>query len=363
MNKIFIRRRKSNCIYVGNVPIGSDYPISVQSMTNTDTVNVEQTVNQINTLKFNGADIIRVSIPNMDAAESFKKIRSSTKNIPLVADIHFDYRIALKVAEYGVDCIRINPGNIGNIRRIKTLIDCAKYYNIPIRIGVNSGSLEREFRNKYNKIVSAEALFESVMQQVNIFDKLNFGYFKVSVKSSDVLTTIKAYQLVAKSIDQPLHVGVTETGTTRIGITKSAIGIGLLLMMGIGDTIRVSLTTNPVEEVKVAFDILRSLHLRYRGINFITCPTCARQEFDVINTTNKLEKKLQDIITPINISIIGCIVNGLGEALRSDIGLVGGRKNSSLYINGIRQPNKIQNNNIVDYLELVIRSKTSTYIK
>ncbi|MCV2525476.1 MAG: flavodoxin-dependent (E)-4-hydroxy-3-methylbut-2-enyl-diphosphate synthase, partial [Candidatus Lightella neohaematopini] len=191
MNKFFNKRRKSSCIYVGNIPVGSDYPISVQSMTNTNTFDVEQTVNQINTLKLNGADIIRISIPNMDAAESFKKIRSNTKNIPLVADIHFDYRIALKVAEYGVDCIRINPGNIGNIRRIKMLVDCAKYYNIPIRIGVNSGSLEYELRNKYNEVISAEALFESVMRQVNIFDKLNFIYFKVSVKSSDVLTTIK----------------------------------------------------------------------------------------------------------------------------------------------------------------------------
>ncbi|MCV2531256.1 MAG: flavodoxin-dependent (E)-4-hydroxy-3-methylbut-2-enyl-diphosphate synthase, partial [Candidatus Lightella neohaematopini] len=186
MNKFFNKRRKSNCIYVGNIPIGGDYPISVQSMTNTNTIDVEQTVNQINTLSLNGADIIRISIPNMDAAESFKKIRSNTKNIPLVADVHFDYRIALKVAEYGVDCIRINPGNIGNIRRIKMLVDCAKYYNIPIRIGVNSGSLEKELRDKYNKIVSAKVLFESVMRQVSIFDKLNFNYFKVSVKSSDV---------------------------------------------------------------------------------------------------------------------------------------------------------------------------------
>lgn len=348
-------RRKSKRIYIRKVAIGDGAPISVQSMTNTDTNNVADTVKQIKSLESAGADIVRISIPTMDAAEAFRNIRQQI-NIPLIADIHFDYRIALKVIEYGVDCIRINPGNIGNEKRIRSLIDCARYNNIPIRIGVNAGSLERDIRQKYGK-PTPDALLESAMRQINIFEKLNFELFKVSVKTSDVLLTVKSYQLLASYIEQPLHLGITEAGGFRSGTVKSAIGIGILLSEGIGDTIRVSLTADPVEEIKVGFDILKALHIRTRGINFITCPTCARQEFDVIKTVNILEQKLKDIIIPMDISIIGCVVNGIGEALYSTLGIVGGRNTSSIYEDGIRQQNRLNNTSIIDQIEKRIRIK------
>ena len=352
-----IKRRESTKIYVGNVPVGGDAPIAVQSMTNTRTTDVEATVAQIKSLERIGADIVRVSVPTMDAAEAFKQIKQQV-NIPLVADIHFDYRIALKVAEYGVDCLRINPGNIGREDRIRAVVDCARDKNIPIRIGVNAGSLEKDLQEKYGE-PTPEALLESALRHVEILDRLNFDQFKVSVKASDVFLAVEAYRLLAKSIKQPLHLGITEAGGARAGAVKSAIGLGMLLAEGIGDTLRVSLAADPVEEIKVGFDILKSLRIRSRGINFIACPTCSRQEFDVIGTVNALEQRLEDIITPMDVSIIGCVVNGPGEALVSDLGVTGGNKKSGYYLNGERQKERFDNEDIVNQLEAKIRAKVA----
>ncbi|OBX09765.1 flavodoxin-dependent (E)-4-hydroxy-3-methylbut-2-enyl-diphosphate synthase [Gallibacterium genomosp. 3] len=352
-----IQRRKSTRIYVGNVPIGDGAPIAVQSMTNTRTTDVEATVAQIKALERVGADIVRVSVPTMDAAEAFKLIKQQV-NVPLVADIHFDYRIALKVAEYGVDCLRINPGNIGREDRIRAVVDCARDKNIPIRIGVNAGSLERDLQEKYGE-PTPEALLESALRHVDILERLNFHQFKVSVKASDVFLAVESYRLLAKQIEQPLHLGITEAGGARSGSVKSAIGLGMLLAEGIGDTLRVSLAADPVEEIKVGFDILKSLRIRSRGINFIACPTCSRQEFDVIATVNALEQRLEDITTPMDVSIIGCVVNGPGEALVSDIGVTGGNKKSGFYISGERQKERFDNEQIIDQLEAQIRARVS----
>ncbi|MGK2959944.1 MAG: flavodoxin-dependent (E)-4-hydroxy-3-methylbut-2-enyl-diphosphate synthase [Candidatus Malihini olakiniferum] len=350
-----IVRRKSTRIYIGKVPIGDGAPIAVQSMTNTRTTDVDATVKQIKSLERVGVDIVRVSLPTTDAAEAFRLIKQRV-NVPLVADIHFDYRIALKVAEYGVDCLRINPCNIGNEERIRSVVDCARYNNIPIRIGVNGGSLEKDLQEKYGE-PTPEALLESAMRHVDILDRLNFDQFKVSVKASDVFLAVQSYRLLAARIDQPLHLGITEAGEARGGAVKSAIGIGLLLSEGIGDTLRISLAADPVEEVKVGFDILKSLRIRARGINFIACPTCSRQEFDVIGTVNALERRLDDIITPMDISIIGCVVNGPGEALISTLGVTGGNKKSGFYEDGVRQKERLDNNDMIDQLEAKIRAK------
>ena len=347
-----IKRRESTKIYVGNVPIGGDAPIAVQSMTNTRTTDVEATVAQIKSLERVGADIVRVSVPTMDAAEAFKIIKQQV-NVPLVADIHFDYRIALKVAEYGVDCLRINPGNIGREDRIRAVVDCARDKNIPIRIGVNAGSLEKDIQEKFGE-PTPEALLESALRHVEILDQ-----FKVSVKASDVFLAVESYRLLAKAIKQPLHLGITEAGGARAGSVKSAIGLGMLLAEGIGDTLRVSLAADPVEEIKVGFDILKSLRIRSRGINFIACPTCSRQEFDVIGTVNALEQRLEDIITPMDVSIIGCVVNGPGEALVSDLGVTGGNKKSGYYLDGERQKERFDNDAIIDQLEAKIRAKVA----
>jgi len=352
-----IKRRASTRIYVGDVPIGDGAPIAVQSMTNTLTTDVDATVAQIRALENVGADIVRVSVPTMDAAEAFKLIKQQS-NIPLIADIHFDYRIALKVAEYGVDCLRINPGNIGNEERIRSVVECARDKNIPIRIGINGGSLEKDLMDKY-KEPTPEALLESAMRHVDILDRLNFDQFKVSVKASDVFLAVEAYRLLAKQIVQPLHLGITEAGGLRSGSVKSAVGLGMLLAEGIGDTLRVSLAADPVEEIKVGFDILKSLRIRSRGINFIACPSCSRQEFDVISTVNELERRLEDIVTPMDVSIIGCVVNGPGEALVSDIGLTGGARKSGYFDDGVRQKERFDNDNIVDSLEAKIRAKAS----
>lgn len=348
-----IKRRASRRIYVGNVPIGDGAPIAVQSMTNTDTCDVAATVAQIKRIADAGADIVRVSVPTMDAAEAFKLIKQQT-SLPLVADIHFDYRIALKVAEYGVDCLRINPGNIGNEQRIRAVVDCAREHNIPIRIGVNGGSLERDLQEKYGE-PTGQALLESAMRHVDILQRLNFDDFKVSVKASDVFLAVDAYRLLAKEIEQPLHLGITEAGGARSGAVKSAVGLGMLLAEGIGDTLRVSLAADPVEEIKVGFDILKSLRIRSRGINFIACPSCSRQEFDVINTVNALEQRLEDIVTPMDVSIIGCVVNGPGEALISDLGLAGAKNRSGFYVDGQRQKERLDNKDLVDALETRIR--------
>ena len=357
LEKPKIQRRESTKIYVGNVPIGGDAPIAVQSMTNTRTTDVEATVAQIKSLERVGADIVRVSVPTMEAAEAFKLIKQQV-SVPLVADIHFDYRIALKVAEYGVDCLRINPGNIGREDRIRAVVDCAKDKNIPIRIGVNAGSLEKDIQEKYGE-PTPQALLESALRHVEILDRLNFDQFKVSVKASDVYLAVGSYRLLAKAIKQPLHLGITEAGGARAGAVKSAIGLGMLLAEGIGDTLRVSLAADPVEEIKVGFDILKSLRIRSRGINFIACPTCSRQEFDVIGTVNALEQRLEDIITPMDVSIIGCVVNGPGEALVSDLGVTGGNKKSGYYLDGERQKERFDNDDLINQLEAKIRARVA----
>ena len=348
-----IKRRQSTQIRVGNVLIGGDAPIAVQSMTNTRTTDVEATVAQIRAIAKAGADLVRVSVPTMEAAEAFKLIKQQSP-IPLVADIHFDYRIALKVAEYGVDCLRINPGNIGREDRIRAVVDCARDHNIPIRIGVNGGSLEADIQEKYREPTPA-ALVESAMRHVDILDRLNFNQFKVSVKASDVFLAVGAYRLLAQQIKQPLHLGITEAGGARAGAVKSAIGLGMLLAEGIGDTLRISLAADPVEEVKVAFDILKSLRIRSRGINFIACPSCSRQEFDVIKTMNQLEERLEDVTEPLTVSVIGCVVNGPGEALVSDLGVAGASKKSGFYINGQRQKLRLDNEQVADQLEQQVR--------
>ena len=352
-----ITRRKSIRINVGNVPIGDGAPIAVQSMTNTPTTDVAATVAQINRIVAVGGEIVRVSVPTMEAAEAFKLIKQQV-SVPLIADIHFDYRIALKVAEYGVDCLRINPGNIGSMDRVRAVVDCAKDKNIPIRIGVNGGSLEKDLQEKYGE-PTPMALVESAMRHVDILDKLNFDQFKVSVKASDVFLAVGAYRELAKQIVQPLHLGITEAGGMRAGSVKSAVGLGMLLAEGIGDTLRVSSAADPVEEIKVGFDILKSLRIRSRGINFIACPSCSRQEFDVISTVNALEQRVEDILTPMDVSIIGCVVNGPGEAEISDLGLTGARNMSGFYLDGKRQRERLSNDDLVNQLEQRIRAKAA----
>ena len=351
-----ITRRKSRQIMVGDVAVGGDAEISVQSMTNTETTDVPATLDQIKRMEAAGVDIVRVSVPTMDAAAAFKQIRSQVR-VPLVADIHFDYRIALKVLEYGVDCLRINPGNIGSEERIRAVIDRAKDRNIPLRIGVNAGSLGKALLRKY-KEPSAEAMIESALNQIDILDKLDFQNFKISLKSSEIFMTMAAYRGLANQIDQPFHMGITEAGGLRTGTVKSAIGVGVLLMEGIGDTIRVSLAADPVEEVKVGFDILKSLRLRHKGVNLVACPSCSRQNFDVISVVNELESRLQDITTHIDVAVIGCIVNGPGEAKVAEIGLTGASPNNLIYLEGVPD-HKISNNNLVDELEAMVRERVT----
>lgn len=349
-----IVRRKSRQIMVGDVPVGGDAPISVQSMTNTSTADVAATVAQIECIQQAGADIVRVSVPSLEEAEAFGQIRKQV-NIPLVADIHFDHNIALRVADLGVDCLRINPGNITREDRLREVIAKAKDKNIPIRIGVNAGSLGKELLRKYNE-PTAEALVESAMRNVDLLDKHNFYDFKVSVKASDVFMAVDAYRDLAKRIEQPLHLGITEAGGLRSGTVKSAIGLGALLIDGIGDTVRISLAADPAEEARVAWDMLRSLRLRSKGINFIACPSCSRQNFDVIKTVNELENRLEDITVPMDVSIIGCIVNGPGEAKESDFGLTGGTPDNLVYLDG-KPDHKLEQGNLVDQLEKEIRAK------
>lgn len=349
-----IKRRKSRQIHVGNVAVGGDAPVSVQSMTNTDTCDVAATVAQIQAIQKAGADIVRVSVPDMEAAETFGEIRKQV-DIPLIADIHFDYKIALRVAELGVDCLRINPGNIGREDRVRAVVDAARDHNIPIRIGVNAGSLEKDLQKKYGE-PTADALVESALRHIDILDKLDFPDFKVSLKASDVFMTVDAYKALASQIEQPLHLGITEAGALRLGSVRSAIGLGMLLAEGIGDTIRVSLAADPVEEIKVGFDILKSLRIRSKGINLVACPSCSRQQFNVINVVNELEQRLEDIVEPIDIAIIGCVVNGPGEAKEVEVGITGGAPDNLLYINGLPD-HKLNNEQMVDELERIIRQK------
>ena len=350
-----IKRRISNQIFVGDVAIGGGAPISVQSMTNTNTCDVESTVLQIESLEKAGADLVRVSIPTMDAAEAFKKIKQRV-NIPLITDIHFDYKIALKVAEYGADCLRINPGNIGKEDRVREVVASAKDNNIPIRIGVNAGSLEKDLQKKYTE-PTPEAMVESAFRHIDILNKLSFNNYKVSLKASEVFMTVFAYRQLASQIDNPLHLGITEAGSYRSGTVKSSIGMGLLLNEGIGDTIRVSLASDPVDEVKVGFDILKSLNLRKKGVNLIACPSCSRQKFDVIAVVNELESRLEDITESIDVAVIGCVVNGPGEAREVSVGITGGSPNL-MYING-KTDSKVDNDSLVDTLEANIRKRLS----
>lgn len=349
-----IKRRKSRQIMVGDVAVGGDAPISVQSMTNTETTDVAATVAQIQRIQQAGADIVRVSVPTMDAAEAFGEIRKQV-TIPVVADIHFDYKIALRVADLGVDCLRINPGNIGKEEKIRAVIDKARDLNIPLRVGVNAGSLEKDLQRKYGE-PTPEALVESALRHVDILNQLDFPNFKVSVKASDIFMAVAAYRQLATQIEQPLHLGITEAGAQRTGTVKSAIGLGTLLLDGIGDTIRISLAADPVEEVKVAWDMLKSLRLRSKGINFIACPSCSRQNFDVIKTVNELEARLEDVTTPMDVAVIGCIVNGPGEAKVADLGLTGGTPNSMIFIDG-ETHKRISSADVVDEYEAAIRGK------
>lgn len=348
-----IVRRKSRAIRVGAVMVGGDAPVSVQSMTNTETTDVAATVAQIGRMVAAGADIVRVSIPTMEAAEAFGEIRPQV-SVPLVTDIHFDYRIALRVAELGADCLRINPGNIGREDRVQAVVSAARDRGIPIRIGVNAGSLEKDLQKKYGE-PTPDALVESALRHVEILDRLNFKDYKVSVKASDVFMAVEAYRKLAVLIEQPLHLGITEAGGLRSGTVKSAVGIGMLLAEGIGDTIRVSLAADPVEEVRVGWDILKSLHLRTRGVNLIACPSCSRQEFNVIATVNALEQRLEDITHAIDVAVIGCCVNGPGEARAAEVGVAGGSPNL-IYVNG--QPDhKVPADKLVDELERMVRER------
>ena len=349
----WIKRKKTNVVNVGSVKVGGGNPISIQSMTNTETCDVNATINQINNLKSAGADIVRVSVPSFDAASAFKKIKQKV-DIPLVADIHFDYKIALEVAD-SADCLRINPGNIGKEAKIKEVVNAAKYNNVPIRVGVNAGSLEKDLQVKYGE-PNADALVESALRHVDILERHNFDNFKMSLKASNIEMTVEAYRKISKLINQPLHLGITEAGSFRSGTVKSSIGVGMLLSEGIGDTIRISLASDPVDEVKIGWDILKSLNIRSRGVKIVACPSCSRQNFNVIEVVNELESRFEDISEDIEVAVIGCYVNGPGESKAADVGLTGASPKNLMYIDG-EPNNKISNENLVDELENKVREK------
>ena len=352
-----INRKKTREITVGNVKIGNNNPISVQSMTNTLTTDINSTIKQIESIASEGADLVRVSIPDADSAAALKEI-SKHSSIPIIADIHYHYKRALEAAENGAKCLRINPGNIGDKKKIKEIIASSKNNNCAIRIGVNAGSLEKDILEKF-KEPCPEALVESAIRNISILEDEDFFNFKISVKSSDVFLAIAAYKQLSKKIEYPLHLGITESGSFVPGSVKSSIGIGSLLLEGIGDTIRVSLSDDPVKEVKIANEILKTLNLRNKGVKIISCPSCARQGFDVIKTVKILEEKLSHIKTPITLSIIVCVVNGPGEASLTDIGLTGGGKDSNmLYIKGI-QNEKISNDKIISKIVNLVEKKAS----
>ena len=350
-----IKRKPTKEITVGKVKIGGNNPISVQSMTNTLTKNIKKTVNQINQISEIGADLVRVSCPDEDSTKALKEIIKNV-SVPIIADIHFHYKRAIEAAENGASCLRINPGNIGNEKKIKDVINAAKNNNCSIRIGVNAGSLEKDILEKY-KEPCPEALVESALRNIDIIENEDFYNFKVSVKSSDVFLSIAAYKQLSLRTNYPLHLGITEAGSFLPGSIKSSIGFGTLLLEGIGDTIRVSLSDDPVEEVKVGNEILKSLNLRNRGVKIISCPSCARQAFQVIDTVKILEEKLSHIKTPITLSIIGCVVNGPGEASQTDIGITGGGKgNNMLYLKGI-ETEKITNESIISKVVDLVEKK------
>ena len=351
-----IKRKKTKKIKVGKVSVGGDSPISVQSMTNTLTTDVENTIKQINELEDAGADIVRVSCPDKESSLSLKKIIKQV-NVPIVADIHFHYKRAVEAAVSGAHCLRINPGNIGSKEKVKEVLKAAKDNNCSIRIGVNAGSLEKNLLEKY-KEPCPEALVESAVNNIKILEDENFFNFKISVKSSDVFLATKAYRSLSSICDYPLHLGITEAGSLTTGSVKSAMGIGMLLSEGIGDTIRISLSANPVEEIKIGYEILKSLNLRHRGVNIISCPSCARQAFPVIDTVKILEKKLSHIKEPITLSIIGCVVNGPGEASQTQIGLTGGGKDTHMiYLSGLPH-HKIASSKIIDEVVNLVEEKS-----
>jgi len=352
-----IDRRKCRKIFVGDIPVGGDSPIAVQSMTNTITSDVSATVEQIHALEKAGADIVRVSCPDEDSTKALKDILRQVR-VPIVADIHFHYRRAVEAAEAGVACLRLNPGNVGSRERVREVVKAARDNNCSMRIGVNAGSLEKELLEKYGE-PCPEALVESALNSAKLLEDEDFREFKISVKASDVFLAVAAYQSLAEACDYPLHIGITEAGGLRSGTVKSSIGMGMLLWAGIGDTIRVSLSADPVEEVKVGFDLLKSLGLRHRGVNLISCPSCARQQFDVIETVRVLEERLEHITTPMTVSVIGCVVNGPGEAVMTDIGFTGGgRGTHQVYIAG--QPHhRLNNKSIVDHLVKLIEEKAA----
>ena len=337
--------RTSKQIFVGSVPVGGGAPISVQTMTNTDTADVQATIAQVRAVADAGADMVRVSVPELQLVEAFAAIRKASP-IPVIADVHFDHSIALGLLESGVDCLRINPGNIGSENKIKEVLAAATHHNTPIRIGINAGSLEKDLQVKYGE-PNSDALLESALRQIGILQKYAFENYKISVKASDISMMIKSYQKLARVIEQPIHLGVTEAGGMRNGSVKSALGIGYLLIQGIGDTLRVSLAADPVEEVKVGWDILKSLHLRARGVNIIACPSCSRQNFNVIDFTNQLDSKTENIKSDIDVAIIGCFVNGPGEAKNAHIGVTGGSPLHLVYKDG-KPYKKVDTSKLVD---------------
>jgi (E)-4-hydroxy-3-methylbut-2-enyl-diphosphate synthase len=352
-----IQRRVSRKIRVGSVEVGGDAPITVQSMTNTLTADAAATIDQIRQLEEAGADIVRVSCPDQESTEAFATIAKATK-LPLVADIHFHYKRGIEAAKAGAACLRINPGNIGNASRVRDVINAAKDYGCSMRIGVNAGSLEKELLEKYGE-PCPDAMVESALSHAKILQDHDFHEFKISVKASDLFMTVAAYHQLSEVIDCPLHLGITEAGALRTGTVKSAIGMGSLLWAGIGDTIRVSLAADPVEEIKVGFDMLKSLGLRHRGVNIIACPSCARQGFNVIKTVEALEERLAHVATPLSLSIIGCVVNGPGEALMTDLGFTGGGKGSGMmYVSG-RPDHKLDNEQMVEHIVELVEQRAA----
>ena len=352
-----IYRRKSRRIMVGNVPVGGDAPITVQTMTNTLTTDVTATVAQVLRAAEAGADIVRISTPDEESTRALREIVRESP-VPIVADIHFHYRRAIEAAEAGAACLRINPGNIGDEKRVKEVIKAAKDHGCSIRIGVNAGSLEKDLLEKYGE-PCPEAMVESGLDHIKILEDNDFLEFKISCKASDVFLAAAAYQALADATDAPLHLGITEAGGLMSGTIKSAIGLGNLLWMGIGDTIRVSLSADPVEEVKVGYEILKSLGLRHRGVNIISCPSCARQGFDVIRTVEALEKRLEHIKTPMSLSIIGCVVNGPGEALMTDVGFTGGGAGSGMVYLAGKQSHKLSNDEMIDHIVMQVEKKAA----
>ncbi len=352
-----VHRRKSRRVMVGSVPVGDGAPISVQTMTNTPTADAKATIEQIRRVEEVGCDIVRVSCPDEDSTAALGAIVKAAR-IPVVADIHFHYKRAIEAAEAGAACLRINPGNIGSADRVREVVKAAKDHGCSMRIGVNAGSLERDLLERYGE-PCPEAMVESAMNHARILEDHDFRDFKISVKASDVFLAVAAYQGLAEACDYPLHIGVTEAGGLRMGTVKSSIGLGMLLWGGIGDTLRVSLSADPVEEVKVGFDMLKSLGLRRRGVTVIACPSCARQQFDVIKTVEVLEERLSHITTPMTVSVIGCVVNGPGEARETDIGFTGGGANThQVYIAGVPH-HRLKDADVVDHLVELIENKAA----